>query len=77
MGHGALETADPMESTALAFQSLGLPLGEAENKQSRQRRAALLTYSLLVLITQECLVCGVLLFFLRLAPPALFLPPKP
>lgn len=67
----------PIESTALAFQSLGLPLGEAENKQTRQRRAGLLTYCLLVLITQECLVCGVLLFFLRLTPPSLFLPPKP
>lgn len=67
----------PAESTAPAFQSLGLPLGEAENKQTRQRRAGLLTYCRLVLITQECLVRGVLLFFLRLAPPSLFLPPKP
>lgn len=67
----------PTESTALAFQSLGLPLGEAENKQTRQRRAGLLTCCLLVLITQECLVCGVLLFFLRLTPPSLSLPPKP
>ena len=66
----------PAESTALAFQSLGLPLGAAENKQTRHRRAGLRTHCLLVLITQECLGCGVLLFFLRLAPPSLCLPPK-
>lgn len=74
----ALQTDSPQTSSnVIAFQSIGLPPGEAENKQTSHHCTGFLTLCILVLITQECLFCGVFFLVKAYSPPSSASHPNP